>query len=395
VGRISRLLTPLAEELEPRFGKLGREYRQIVFDQETLRADPTLEWVTPGHPLFECVREYVYRQAQEHLERGAVFYELQRSAPARLDVFSAAVQDGRGNVLHRRLFVLETTLDGTLTVRQPTLFLDLVPAPQGTSTPDGTNLPTRAQLEEALMEQALNSLLAEMAAEREKEITAIGEHLRISLHALINRQNMRMGELWQQQQGDDSPLLAANIKLTEDRLDELNSRLERRTAEIQQERHCTIGSIQHHGCAWVLPHPQRTEPTIAPMVRDDEIERIAVDAVTAALQEQGWQVESVERENRGFDLIARRPTPEEPETGMQVRFIEVKGRAAVGEVGLTSNEYKTAQRLGADYWLYVVYNCSTTPDIHAIQDPSRLGWEPVQVVEHYRVGAREILGLEK
>jgi len=76
---------------------------------------------------------------------------------------------------------------------------------------------------------------------------------------------------------------------------------------------------------------------------------------------------------------------------MQVRFIEVKGRVTMGEVGLTRNEYKTAQRLGADYWLYVVYNCSTTPDIHAIQDPSRLGWEPVQVVEHYRVGAREVL----
>jgi hypothetical protein len=28
--------------------------------------------------------------------------------------------------------------------------------------------------------------------------------------------------------------------------------------------------------------------------------------------------------------------------------------------------------------------------MHAVQDPARLGWEPVRVVEHYRVGAREI-----
>jgi hypothetical protein len=392
VGRISRLLHETADKLEARFGKLAREYKQIVFDQESLRADPTLEWVTPGHPLFENVREYVYQQAQKPLEQGAIFFELQRSAPARLDIFSASVQDGRSHVLHRRLFVLETALDGTVTVRQPTIFLDLVPAPSDTDVPDDSNLPARAQLEETLIAQELTGLLGEMSAERDKEIATIAEHMHISLNALINRQNMRMGELWeQQQQGDDSPLLAANIKLTEDRLDELNSRLERRTAEIQQERHCTIGGILHHGQAWVLPHPQRTEPTIAPMVRDDEIERVAVVAVTEALQRQGWHVESVEHENRGFDLLARRPTPDDPENGMQVRFIEVKGRATVGEVGLTRNEYKTAQRLGADYWLYVVYNCATTPEMHAVQDPARLGWEPVRVVEHYRVGAREIM----
>jgi serine/threonine protein kinase/superfamily II DNA or RNA helicase len=392
LGRVSRQLLTIADDLEPRFGRLGREYKQIVFDQQALQDDPTLEWVTPGHPLFECVREHTFRTAQHDLQRGAVFFELQRKAPVRLDIFSAAFQDGRGNVLHRRLFVLETALDGTITVRQPTIFLDLVAAPADTEVPDATHLPARAELEHALMEQELNRLLSETAAEREKEIATIAEHMRISLHALINRQNMRMGDLWEKQrQGDESPLLAANIKLTEDRLDELNNRLERRTAEIQQERHCTIGSIQHHGQAWVLPHPRRTEPHIAPMVRDDDIERIAVETVTAALQSEGWQVESVERENRGFDLLARRPRPDETNASDELRFIEVKGRASIGEVALSSNEYKTAQRLGADYWLYVVYNCASTPQIHAVQDPARLGWEPVRIVEHYRVEAQAIL----
>jgi hypothetical protein len=51
-------------------------------------------------------------------------------------VFSAAIRDGRGNVLHRRLFVVQTEMDGSTSVRQPTLFLDLVPAPKGTIPPD-------------------------------------------------------------------------------------------------------------------------------------------------------------------------------------------------------------------------------------------------------------------
>ncbi len=109
---------------------------------------------------------------------------------------------------------------------------------------------------------------------------------------------------------------------------------------------------------------------------------------------EGWEVESVESENRGFDLIARRPHPEDPQTAMAVRFAEVKGRAGVGEVALTTNEYKTADRLGADYWLYVVYNCATAPEVHAVQDPARLGWKPVMAVEHYQIGAAQILNGE-
>jgi hypothetical protein len=79
----------------------------------------------------------------------------------------------------------------------------------------------------------------------------------------------------------------------------------------------------------VLPHPERKSPSIAPMVRDDEIERLAVEAVIAYENARGWAVESVEKDNRGFDLISRRPHPEDPTTAIEVRFIEVKGRAAV------------------------------------------------------------------
>lgn len=59
---------------------------------------------------------------------------------------------------------------------------------------------------------------------------------------------------------------------------------------------------------------------------------------------------------------------------------------------LTTNEYKTAERLKKDYWLYVIYDCSTSPKIYAIHDPVRLGWEPLVKIEHYHVGASKILG---
>ena len=45
------------------------------------------------------------------------------------------------------------------------------------------------------------------------------------------------------------------------------------------------------------------------MVRDDEIERIAVEAVIAYKANDGRQAVSVESENRGFDLISKAGMP--------------------------------------------------------------------------------------
>jgi hypothetical protein len=89
-----------------------------------------------------------------------------------------------------------------------------------------------------------------------------------------------------------------------------------------------IGDIQFIGRAWVLPHPDRAAPAFAPMVRDEEIERIAVAAAIAHEEAQGWQVESVEQDNRGFDLdLPQAPPGRSQATAIEVRFIEVKGRA--------------------------------------------------------------------
>ena len=64
---------------------------------------------------------------------------------------------------------------------------------------------------------------------------------------------------------------------------------------------------------------------------------------------------------------------------------------AVGEVALTTNEYKTAERLKKDYWLYVVFNCASNPEIHTIQNPVSLGWKPLVKIEHYYLNAERIL----
>ncbi len=392
VGRLPRTLMQIGDRLERDYGKLGRKYKNIVFDKNLLKEDATLEWVTPGHPLFEAVRFSVLESTQADLKQGAIFYDLNRHEPSCLDVFVAEVRDGRSNVLHKKLFVVETSIAGTMSVKQPEVFLDLAIAPPETTPPDPSCLPSLASVETHLYEKALEPFLNEVQEERRHTIEKIQAHMKISLNTIIDKVQCQLFELMDQKaSGSEEQGLEGRIKQFEDRLDDLNDRLENRTEQLNQEINCVIGGIHHYGRAWVLPHPDRDSPTMATMVSDAEIERIAVEAVIAHEEAQGYQVESVESQNRGFDLISRKPHPEDPYTATDVRFIEVKGRAGVGAVALSRNEYRTAKRLKRDYWLYVVFNCATQPEVYPIRDPQTLGWQPITSIEHYQLESNEIL----
>jgi hypothetical protein len=401
IGKVSRNLLPIGDRQEGKFGRLGREYGKIAFDKSVLPTDPTLEWVTPGHPLFEAVRMDILARVEDHLRRGAVFFDLHRQAPSLLDVFAASIKDGRGNTLHRRLFVVETSPAGTMALHEPTILHDITPAPSGTAptfslaprtqghragASEQDSLPDRRAAERFLYERALKPWVTVASEARVQEVERVKRHVDISLNALIDRQQLQLGEFLNRQiAGQTVAGLDGLIAQADQHLDELNSRRETRLRELELEQHCTVADITHIGRAQVLPHPERTSPQLASMISDPEIERIAIAEAIRYEQARGWVVESVESENRGFDLISRRPHPEDPKTFIEVRFIEVKGRAGIGTVALSENEYRTAHRLNRDYWLYAVFSCAGTLELHAVQDPARLGWKAVIAVEHYRI----------
>lgn len=392
IGKIPRNLWKRGEILEPRFGVLGREYKTVCFNKDHLKKDGTIEWITPGHPLFENIREESFEAFVRDIKKGAVFYDLYRSKPSRLNVFTASIVDGSEQLLHKRIFVIETSLDGSLQLRQPTIFLDIIAADSGHTLPDGTNFPDRADLESFLVNNALSEYKNEVERERRKELDIIERHLELSLTALIHRQNVKLGEMIEAKENNRAwQGIEGQMAQTEQRILELNNRLDLRREQLVKERQIAITDVRHLGSAWILPHPEREQPAIKAMRSDDEIEQRAVDAVIKHEEAQGRKVQSVEKDNRGFDLISRAFHPEDPETAINVRFIEVKGRSQVGEIALTENEYKTAQRLANDYFLYVVYNCATSVEIRIIQDPARLGWQPLVKIEHYHVNADEIM----
>lgn len=391
-GRLPQHLALKGLQLEPRFGRLAQEYKQITFYKQQAEQDPAVEWVTPGHPLFESVREDLWQRVEPELRRGAVFYDFYSEEPYLLDAFSVAVRDGRNNVLHRRLFVVQTAHNGQLSIRQPTVFLDLIPSPKGTQPPENPpcSAPSMDQLKQKLWEDALQKFQAEVSEARQKEIATIERHVNLSLTTIIDRENQKFSQMLTSDPAVSTGL-EGRLKQVEDHLMALTTRLAQRQAELKQEKQCTIDDVRHYGQVWVIPHPDRDDPDLLAMVSDVSIEKRAVAEAIRYERSLDRMVESVETENRGFDLISRSRDPLNP----QVRFIEVKGRASIGGIALTDNEYKTAARLKDDYWLYVVYNCATAPELHRVKDPTRMEWISRIRIEHFLVNTESILRFEQ
>ncbi|MDH7578538.1 MAG: helicase-related protein [Bacillota bacterium] len=106
---------------------------------------------------------------------------------------------------------------------------------------------------------------------------------------------------------------------------------------------------------------------------DREIERIAVRVAWGYEEDRGCSVRDVSLPELavlagleacpGFDLLSRHPGGEE-------RAIEVKGRAGIGDIELSENEWARACNLRDRYWLYVVYDCASAhPRLLRVQDP--------------------------
>ena len=127
------------------------------------------------------------------------------------------------------------------------------------------------------------------------------------------------------------------------------------------------------GTVLVIPQHQPTSDDARERrARDEEVEATAIRISWAYEEDRDAHVDTVERDNVGFDLLST--------LGLERRCIEVKGRAGVGSVELTWGEYAKATELGADYWLYVVLDCSTpAPRLYRVQDPVRTlagAWHP-------------------
>jgi superfamily II DNA or RNA helicase len=373
-GRVPQRLRRYEQEANWRLPSLAHRYPRLSTDR-VIADDNNLEWVTPGHPLFEAMRRCALDAAQPTFQDGACFYSLEHPVPARIDFYRARVVDGMDRTVHERLFAVE--------LREHEAPRLCEPAALGNTQPGQLSnpLPTVADLPEAttfLHESALAPFLEEIRGERTAELERIEHHIEISLTELIAKEDERIRRFSEERdRGVEGA--AGNLAQAEQRQDELMSRRARRREELRRQRHLTLQAVERIATALVLPHPERDRPDIRNMRPDPETEATAMRVAIEYEQAAGRAVADVHEKNLGYDL-----TSLDTQTG-ELRLIEVKGiGAATGEIILTPNERRVAEDRPECYWLYIVTRCKTEPRLEEpIPDPAKLQWHEVRRVAHY------------
>ena len=354
--------------------ELAARYPRLSTDRDTAEKQ-NLEWVTPGHPLFEALRRHSLDCATHAFSRGACFHSLAHDAPARLDVYRARIVDGLGRVIHERLFTVELANDATPCLRGPDLLGNLSPTVPPDALPDVASLPEAASW---LNEHALTPFLDEVRIERLDEIDRVAEHVELSLTEVLQRIDDEIGRA---QEELDNEVAGAEGRLAqaEARHAEVLARRERRREELGRQRAVTLQGVERLASALILPHPERETLDVRRLRPHPETEMTAMRVVMEHEADRGCQVYDVHEKNLGYDV-----TSLDLQSG-ELRLIEVKGLAGpTGSILLTPNERRVAEDRRDCYWLYVVTECATAPNLQQpIPDPARYPWHEVTKVAHY------------
>ncbi|MBI4730020.1 MAG: DUF3883 domain-containing protein [Acidobacteria bacterium] len=353
---------------------LADRYPRCSTDRETAETQK-LEWVTPGHPLFEAIRRHTHARALDALGQGATFHSLQHERPARIDFYRARAVDGLGQVVHERLFAVEIDEDSEPRLQEPSLLGNFAPAIAPAEMPAVAALPEATAW---LHEQALAPFLDETRQDRMSEVERIAAHVELSLTELLQRADEEIGR----SASDVEQKLAGaegRLAMAETRHAELLTRRDRRRTDLEHQRSLTLQAVERLASVLILPHPEREAPDVRRLRPNFETEATAMRVVMEHERAQGRQVYDVSKKNLGYDI-----TSLDLASG-ELRLIEVKGLgAATGTILLTPNERRVAEDRPDCFWLYVVTDCDNAPRLQEpIRDPARLDWNEVRKVAHY------------
>ena len=337
-----------------------QRYERITFDKEliSLPGKPPAAFVNPGQPLLDATLDLVIERHRDLLKRGAMLVDDSDEGDTvrALLFFEHAIQDARtdrvGNrrLVSKRLQFVEMDGQGQTRGAGYAPYLDYRPltetetaALSGYAAPDWlrTDLEARAMEYAAIhlvpehlgevrhrKEELLNKTLAAVKDRLTKEIT-YWDHRAAQLkdQELAGKVNARL-----------------NSGLARQRADELAGRLQKRLAELEQERKLSALPPVVLGGAMILPagllrklrgQGNDVPPTFA--LDTERSERLAMAAVIEAERNLGFDPRDVSEEKRGYDIEASVPG-----TG-RLRFIEVKGRTRSAKtVTITKNEILTA-----------------------------------------------------
>jgi superfamily II DNA or RNA helicase len=366
-------LWPILESYSPR----QRDRFTVYRPQEPAEAI----FLRPGEPFFDRFRSYVCSRFQQEALRGGVFVDPTADVSyffhlALVPVCRKAEPGLRplaeGEVLEWRLVGLkqaqgqgveECAIEHLLLLRGASglpALLGSFAATANTSR-DLARIYAAEVLGERLAQQKRATLRADLAA-REDFLKRGYHYQEVELAAARARQGEKA------RAGD--PRAKAELTRVRERQRSLAVHREEALSVLRREPELiAVGEVVFLAHALVVPSSDPADRKR----HDAAIEAVAVRVACAHEEATGATVRDVSKaalalaaglgENPGFDLLSRK-------AGQPDRCIEVKGRAGIGDIELTENEWAKACNLRDRYWLYVVFDCaSPQPRLLRVQDP--------------------------
>ncbi|MGA2546704.1 MAG: helicase-related protein [Rectinemataceae bacterium] len=352
-------------------------------------ARPEVLWFHPGAPAFESFRKTFRNRYRATSLRGAVFIDPSCERPyilhfALLTLLrssdDAAPEAGSPqDQVSQDEGVLETRLIG---LRQYSLTeIELCAPEQLLLLLPGQGIPEQAQL---LAVQSASAASAVRIFLNDNLGKALVAERRNALEATLDD---RLALLRRGFDFEEAELASARAKHTDKarkgnlKAQEALESVKARQRQLAQRREQALEALRREPELLALRDPTilahaLVVPSSSPAEQerhDAEVEAIAMSIAHAFEESAGAVVYDVHTpplaraaglpDNPGFDLLSKRP-------GGARLGIEVKGRAGLGDIEISANEWAKACNLRNDYWLYVVFDCASShPRQVRVQDP--------------------------
>ena len=387
IERIPSPITRISQDAQfklmyPTFTRKG--YPKVTFDKMHASTDPTAEFISFGHPLFEATLRYVEQEYVKDLKTGACFEDPDGRFNGVIVFYEGEVRDGANTVAGKRLFAFYVPQNsGTVKPVNPALIWDFQEA-------DPISEPMSIQeFEEkvgAQVRQDLDQYKQELTNERQRQVDIKRRYGITSLERLILNLDSELLDL--AVKSDNGEDVKRRIQKKTDQKDRYEDEKEKLERACQQEVTLARKSPTFAGAIRVRPVTETDEADTS-LLSKLEIEQIGMEYATHHEEGQGRTVEDVSAKNLGFDIRSKT-------SDGKVLCIEVKARSDRAPVVLTANEWFRAKQLKDDYFLYIVLNAATQPKLYIIQDPANQIANVTQVTEvRYQVPLSEITGSDK
>jgi SNF2 family DNA or RNA helicase len=354
-GKIEQIANE--SNLKLQYGEPIKSYPKATFDKEKAFKNPDAEFISFGHPLLEALIEYINKNYENELKKGSVFEDPSCKYNGIVWFFEGEVKDGTGNIAGKKIMAIYD--DGkNLESINPAIVWDLIPIdePDKSFSIDKNQLQERKNKAKRFSIKILEDYQKEISKERERQKEIKTKYGLKSLEYLIEELVEEILKLEERKEkGEKIDLVRTNKKERKKQYEEAKQKLEK---EIEQEATLAISDPKFLSAIYIKPSSSESDD----MVGSEEIEKIGMNIVMEYEKSQGREPEDVSKENLGYDIRSKGKN--------EIRYIEVKTRKDEGSIALTLNEKNYAERFKEQYWLYVVYNAVSNPELLIINNPA-------------------------